>query len=112
MRRHRSTQLAGLALLGVLGGCTQSSSEPAFDDAKGAPVSCMAHQRHEPTRDYTAGSQANTQLVLSMLRYYSANAMKGYCDRKPATAIDRTWANLYVKLGASPEQVAGILASK
>ena len=98
-------------VLAALAGCQQSGgSGPAFDDANGAAVTCMAHQKHRPTGDYTGGEKARTELVLRMLRYYAANGTKGYCDRKPSSATDKAWANLYVKLGAAPGQVAQILA--
>ena len=98
-------------VLAALVGCQQSGgSGPAFDDANGAAVTCMAHQLHKPTADYTGGEKARTELVLRMLKYYSANGTKDYCDHKHSSTTDRAWANLYVRLGAAPEAVAKILA--
>ncbi|GAC1330012.1 MAG: hypothetical protein NVSMB13_17890 [Mycobacteriales bacterium] len=102
----------GVLALTALAGCQSSApAGPAFDDANAAPVTCMGHQRHAPTTDYTGGEKARTELVLRMLKYYSSNGTKGYCDHKPASATDKAWANLYVKLGAKPDAVAPILAS-
>jgi hypothetical protein len=35
-----------------------------------------------------------------MLRYYTANGAKAFCDGKPSTGTDRRWTDLYTALGA------------
>lgn len=115
---RRSSPLVAAPLVvmligGVLAGCqSASTTTPAFNNEGGRDISCMAHQTHQPTVDYTGGEKARSQLVLGMLAYYTANGRKGYCDRKPATAFDRTWASLYLQLTGAMANVAPDLPTK
>ncbi|HEY2764458.1 MAG TPA: hypothetical protein VGJ13_10675 [Pseudonocardiaceae bacterium] len=101
-------------LLLVLAGCGSSSPEPGpvFDNEGGAAITCMKHQPASPGARYTDPAMKNTAEVLNgLLRYYTANGRKPYCDRAPATEIDKQWARLYVTEGAARSQVAPILDS-
>jgi hypothetical protein len=112
-----ATGAAGLVLL--LGGAAAYSvanaggpGGGAFDEqAKEAKPACMVHQKAKPGKQYTGGADANTGKVLRMLRYYSVNGAKPYCDGKAHTAVDRAWAKLYVDLGADPAKVQGIMGT-
>ena len=72
----------------------------------------MAHQKKQPTVAYTGGERGNTELVLGVLAYYTANGAKPYCDRKSPTGTDRVWARLSVQLGSAAENVAPILEAR
>lgn len=115
----RRAVAAGL-LLGALAGChSGSTSAPTpvptvaasgrFDDQDQARIACMRHQAAPPGTEYTGGAGTDTGRILLMLRYYVAHGRRPYCDRRPATAVDRAWATLYVRLGANPAAVAPIL---
>lgn len=93
-----------LALM-VLAGCGASTG--TFDDQAGT-LTCLRHQSHTPAAEYQGG---NTGRTLSVLRYYTANGAKPYCDGKSATATDRRWAELYVRMGADRTHVAPILGA-
>jgi hypothetical protein len=81
----------------------------AFNDqASEAKPGCMVHQKEKPGKDYTGGAAQDTGKVLRMLRYYSVNGNKAYCDGKAATSTDQAWARLYVDLGADPTKVTGV----
>jgi len=111
--RRGSALAAGLLLSGGLVGCQGSAvSAPAFDNEAGHALTCMTHQKHRPTSAYTGGQQASSELLLGMFAYYTANGTKAYCDRKPPTDTDRTWARRYVGLGGTSENVAPILATQ
>lgn len=71
---------------------------------------CLEHQPDTPGRAYTAGPEADTAAIFTMLRYYTTNkATTGYCDGKSPTDTDRAWARLYVDLGAEPGNVSHLL---
>jgi hypothetical protein len=110
MRRLRAG-LATAALVGLaLTGCGGGSAAGRFDNQAGeSPLRCLAHQKDKPGTDYTGREKAATGPVLAMLRYYTANGNKPYCDGKPPTEQDRAWARLFVDLGAEPERVQRIL---
>ncbi|MBW8483153.1 hypothetical protein [Actinomadura parmotrematis] len=104
MKRH----LPLLALLaGALTACGAGTG--AFQTgAAPYPLPCMRHQTARPSGDYARDSARG----LTVLRYYTANAPRGYCDRKDATGADRAWIRLYLKLGADPAPVRPLLASR
>ena len=101
------------ALLSALfaGACTGTAPDPGprFDD-EGIEVSCMKHQPQPPGTRYTDDEQQRTGETLALLRYYTANGAKPYCDGQGPTAADREWAGLYVRLGADRDNVAALLA--
>ena len=102
-----------IGLLLGLSGCGSSAPEPGpvFDNEGAATISCMKHQTAPPGARYTDPAMKNTSEVFSLLRYYTANGSKPYCDGAPATDIDKQWAQLYVEQGADRSKVARILDS-
>jgi hypothetical protein len=98
-------------LLIILTGCGSSPPDPGpvFDNEGGAELTCMKHQPASPGIRYTDPALRNTAEIFTLLRYYTANGNKPYCDRKPATEIDKQWAQLYVAQGAIWSNVAPIL---
>lgn len=115
MRRTRtrlSAALAASALCLPLAACGGGSDGGRFvtGDEAAYPVACMEHQPNIPSKEYTGAENANTVIVLKMLRYYTTNrAVSTFCDAKGPTRTDRTWAQLYVDLGAERANVARLL---
>ncbi|MDN3358524.1 hypothetical protein [Actinomadura sp. DC4] len=103
MRNAAAFALA-LAALVTMTGCGGTSG--TFDAGHGtAALTCMEHQRHTPPVNYTD----DTARGLLLLRYYTTNGTRPYCDHRHATPADRAWARLYLKLGANPSPVSSIL---
>ncbi len=98
-------------LLLILAGCGSSPPGPGplFDNEGGAALTCMKHQPASPGARYVDPALRNTGEIFTMLRYYTANGNKPYCDRNPATGIDKKWAQLYLAQGATRSNVAPIL---
>lgn len=67
-----------------------------------ATVTCQEHQQDNPGAAYTSEEEGDTGKVLQMLEHYTANGRKPYCDGKPPTPTDLTWAKLYTGFGADP----------
>ena len=112
--RRRPTLLTGaaIALAWVLGGCASTDSASGrFDPGTAAaPLTCLAHQSDQPGVAYTAGEGADTAAIFTMLKYFTANkSVTAYCDGKVPTKIDRTWARLYIDLGAEAANVTHIV---
>ncbi|MGB3439331.1 MAG: hypothetical protein WBA97_11325 [Actinophytocola sp.] len=103
------------ALLFCAVACTEAAPDPGprFDDetAGGAAreLSCMRHQPQPPGTRYTDATIRRTGETFALLRYYTANGAKPYCDGKGPTAVDRQWADIYVRLGADRNNVAALL---
>ncbi|WP_067473479.1 hypothetical protein [Actinomadura hibisca] len=106
-----------IALVAVIGATTATAGLAAatvLDDDHGpfqpgtatAPQTCMEHQRHTPEESFASDSARN----LTLLRYYTANGNRPYCDRQAPTSADAQWARLHLKLGGNPESVRAILA--
>ena len=80
------------------------SAEPAvtaqFDDEQQSDISCMKHQEQAPGEEYFDEGNWDTVVSLSLLRYYTSNGAKPYCDGKTATDADQGWRRLYVQMGA------------
>lgn len=106
---HRLRAAALLSALFV-SACTATAPDPGprFDD-EGIEVSCMKHQPRPPGTRYTDDEQRRTGETLALLRYYTANGAKPYCDGEGPTEVDRRWAELYVRLGADRDNVAALL---
>jgi hypothetical protein len=79
---------------------TQGSAVAQFDDEQQSDVSCMKHQDQQPGEEYFDEGNWDTVVSLSILRYYTTNGAKPYCDGKEATAADQGWRKLYVQMGA------------
>jgi hypothetical protein len=113
MHNLRSAVLTTL-LLGAVA-CTAPAADPGprFDDETMGGVvrelDCMKHQPQPPGTRYTDNRTRRTGETLALLRYYTANGAKPYCDGNGPTAIDRQWADIYVHLGANRENVATLL---
>ena len=107
MYRLRTVLLTAL----FVSACTANAPDPGprFDD-EGIEVSCMKHQALPPGTRYTDDTQRRTGETLALLRYYTANGAKAYCDGKGPTDVDRQWAEIYVRLGAERDNVAALLA--
>ncbi|MEC3980388.1 hypothetical protein [Amycolatopsis sp. H20-H5] len=95
----------------VLAGCSAAPPDPGpvFDNEGNGAVSCMKHQAAAPGVRYTDAAQLRTDETLPLLRYYTANGHKPFCDGAPASDNDRAWAALYVHLGADGANVATLL---
>lgn len=95
--------------------CSPAAPDPGprFDDesASGAEheLTCMKHQPRAPGTRYTDDTARDTGETLALLRYYTANGTKPYCDGRGPTEIDRRWAGIYVRLGADRKHVAALL---
>lgn len=99
-----------LALLGPAAACSSAPEPgPVFDNEGGAEVSCMAHQTEEPGARYSDEELRDTAEVLALMRYYTANGAKPFCDGAPPTAADTAWARLYVDFGGASEKVSSVL---
>jgi|SRR5687768_6759541 hypothetical protein len=79
---------------------TQGSADAQFDDEQQSDISCMKHQDQQPGEEYFDEGNWDTVVSLSILRYYTTNGAKPYCDGKEATAADQGWRRLYVQMGA------------
>ncbi|WP_372666067.1 hypothetical protein [Amycolatopsis kentuckyensis] len=111
---RRISLLLGAVLFGAVA-CTAPAPDtgPRFDDeAAGGVVpelNCLKHQPQAPGPRYTDDTLRRTDETLALLRYYTANGAKEYCDGGDPTEIDRQWAGLYVRLGADRKNVAALL---
>ncbi|MER8188542.1 hypothetical protein [Kitasatospora sp. NPDC094015] len=104
---RRSIEFLLLALLGapLLTACAGTAGG-SFDAQPGTPSpSCIQHQSQEPGARYTGGEKSDPRSVLEMMRFYTANGTKAFCDGKPPTDIDRRWTELYATLGGDPSHV-------
>jgi hypothetical protein len=102
----------GLLVVVFLAACSTAPAEqgPRFDDQGQQDISCMQHQAVTPGPRYMDPGVRRTDETLPMLRYYTVNAKKSYCDGQGPTDADRQWARLYVDLGADRANVAALLA--
>jgi hypothetical protein len=97
-------------LLAAAGGCSSTPDPgPVFNNEGAGEVACMAHQADGPGARYTVQEMRNTAEVLAVMRYFTANGAKPYCDATPATEADRAWAQVYVDLGGTNEKVPSVL---
>jgi hypothetical protein len=100
-------------LLATTGGAVGCSSEPdpgpVFNNEGGQEVACMVHQPEPPGARYTDPAMRETAANLALLRYYTTNGSKPYCDGAAASEADREWAQVYLDLGGSEEKVTTVL---
>ncbi|MFJ1706579.1 hypothetical protein [Kitasatospora sp. NPDC088346] len=109
MTPHRTVPLAALLAVAVivLSGCAGPDTG-SLDAQRATPSpTCLVHQTKQPGDHYTSGTGADTRSILEMMRYYTANGGKAYCDGKPPTTTDRRWTDLYTDLGGDPGHVPG-----
>lgn len=97
-----------LALLAVAG-CADDGG-PVFNNEGGRQITCMQHQPQPPGTRYT--ERHLTGEVFAVLRYYTANGAKPYCDGTGPTDADRAWAEFYLRQGAERANIAPILRSR
>jgi hypothetical protein len=102
-------KIAVLAALACVSCSTADDQGPVFANEGAKPIACMQHQPAGPGRRYTDPAQRRTDETLPLLRYYTENGRKPYCDKASASDTDRAWAQLYVDLGADSANVAAIL---
>jgi hypothetical protein len=113
--RLRGVIVSALLLGAVTTACTDTAPDPGprFDDetTDGAvrDLTCMKHQPQSPGTRYTDDTQRRTDETLALLRYYTTNGAKPYCDDAGPTNIDRQWVDIYVRLGADRKNVATLL---
>lgn len=113
MRRSaRLTVTAGLLLaIGALPACSSAPDPgPVFNNEGGAEVSCLVHQTGTPGARYTDREMRDTGEVLALMKYYTGNGAKPFCDGAAADESDRAWARVYVDLGGTEEKVPSVLS--
>ncbi|WP_052707769.1 hypothetical protein [Streptomyces rubellomurinus] len=99
--------VVALTLCSLTTGCG-GNENGSFDAHPATPSpSCLQHQQQEPGTRYTGGEKSDPTSVLTMMRFYTANGTKAYCDGKPATTTDLRWTQLYRALGGDPSHVTG-----
>lgn len=103
MRRRPIAALVLALVAPALGACAGASADGALNaqDASPSPR-CRVHQSEKPGDRYTGGTRADPRAVLELMRYYTANGSKRFCDGKGPTGIDREWSDLYAELSARP----------
>ncbi|WP_371791218.1 hypothetical protein OG285_15075 [Streptomyces sp. NBC_01471] len=106
MKTSRYAFLGALLAVLVLTGCS-SEHGGSLDAQSGTPSpSCLVHQKDEPASRYTAGTRSDPRSVLELMRYYTANGKRAYCDGKPPTRTDQQWVDLYSRLGGEPSHLS------
>jgi hypothetical protein len=96
-------------VLAVVGCSGKPDPGPVFDNEGAQDVSCMVHQTEQPGARYTERDMRNTGEVLALMRYYTTNGAKAYCDATPASDADKAWAQVYLNLGGTTEKVPAVV---
>jgi hypothetical protein len=102
-------RLAVLLAALLIGCSSERDPGPVFDNEGAVDLTCLAHQANTPGARYTDEDLRRTDEVMPLLRYYTANGRKPFCDGTSPTESDRAWAELYIRLGADRQNVANIL---
>ena len=119
--RVASYSTALLFTTAAIAGCSSGAKTPAgpatFHVPDGfvvqaASTTCLLHQTDAPTKEFMGGSSASLALQLPFMAYLTANGTKPFCDGKPATDIDKKWAELYVTLTGQADKVTGMTGGK
>lgn len=97
--------LVVLAVVAVAGCSSAGQPGALFDDERQADIACMRHQPQQPGEEYFSEENWDTNVSLPILRYYTANGRKPYCDGGAATAADKGWRELYLKMGADEKNL-------
>lgn len=105
---RRTTVMIGIALCALAGCSSAPDPGPVFNDEGQQAIGCMVHQAEAPGARYTDPAMRNTGQILGLMRYYTANGSKPYCDGAPATENDRAWARTYVDLGGAPARLTTV----
>ena len=85
----------------ALAGCTAIVGEQdraTFALPETETVECQEHQELEPTSAYAGDEDSDTVAMLDLLRYWTANGDKPYCDGEPPTETDLMWAKTVERL--------------
>ncbi|MET9630947.1 hypothetical protein ABZX92_26090 [Lentzea sp. NPDC006480] len=93
-------KLIVLSVLALAACTSQGTATAQFDDEQQSDISCLKHQEQQPGEEYFDEGNWDTVVSLSILRYYTTNGTKPYCDGKAASAADQGWRELYVRMGA------------
>lgn len=122
MSRASRTVPCALALAVSLVGCSSAKTAAVaqFHTQDGFTVQsatepCLLHQTDAPTKEFMGGPSASPALQLPFMAYLKANGNKAFCDGKPATDIDKKWAQEFVTQTGSADSVSfvtGILGTK
>jgi len=100
----------------LTGGSDPATAPAVFitqpDFQPGATPPCLMHQTKDPNSAYQDGDEGSqSPLQLTFVAYYTAAGTEPFCDGQPPTDTDKTWANLYVQLTTSPDDVSSILGT-
>ena len=83
----------------LLGGCSLGGpQEGTFALPEADVVDCQEHQEVVPSDAYAGDGSSDTVAMLDLLRYWTANGDKPYCDGEPATEPDLLWAETVSRL--------------
>lgn len=94
-----------LAAAASVSGCGEEGGRFNAQAGGGSP-DCLVHQSESPGEEYTPGGEdSEVTALLQVMRYYTANGGKDYCDGKPATDVDVQWMDLYVASGGAAKHV-------
>lgn len=95
--RCAATLAAGALLL--LAGCTAAEPQGAtFVLPTSDVVDCQEHQPAGPSSAYAGDEDSDTVAMLDLLRYWTENGDKPYCDGEPPTEADQEWAETVTRL--------------
>ena len=78
-------------------------------DFQPAPPPCLMHQTEQPNSAYEGGPDSQPPQQLTFLAYYTAAGKEPFCDGGTATDTDKAWAQLYVQLTTSADNVSTVL---
>ncbi|GLZ28418.1 hypothetical protein Lesp02_06080 [Lentzea sp. NBRC 105346] len=92
----------------VLAGCSSGGNDmgATFNDEGQAEITCMQHQAARPGERYLKEENWDTDVTLPLLRYYTSNGKKPYCDGQGASEIDKVWFDIYRKLGGDAGNIS------
>lgn len=103
--KYRRIALGIAAVAFMADGCGWGGDAAgSFRTADGA---CQVHQRVRPSTAYTGGVNGDTEAIMYMMGSYTVHGKQAYCDGRPATATDRAWRQLYVRLGGAEANLSG-----
>ena len=108
--RRIAVPLITLAFAAACAACSAAAAPdpgPRFDDEAQALLTCLSHQAQPPGPRYTDDGLRRTDETLALLRYYTANGHKPYCDGAGPTSTDLAWTRVYTQLGAARSNLPG-----